>query len=56
MLTYPKVRIEVFYFHFHFLSRVSLRFAVASAFPSAARKRRFRGECRVSCLPPGRAA
>ena len=56
ILTYPQVRIAVFYFHPDFLSLVFLRFAVASACPSAARKRRFKGEGRVSCLSPGLAA
>ena len=54
MLTYPEVWIEVFSFHLAFLSLVFLRFAVASAL--AALKRRFRGECCVSWLPPGLAA
>jgi len=51
MLTYPKVRIEVFHFRFDFLCLVFLRLAVASPSPSPALQRRFRGEGRVSCLP-----
>ena len=53
MLTYPKVRIEVFHFSLGFLWLVFLRLAVASPSPSPVLKRRFRGECRVSVPPPG---